>query len=143
MFLGEFEHTIDEKGRITIPAKFRGRLAAGMVITKAIDNCLWLYPMDVWEDLAQRISNLRLTDPKAREFSRQVFGSASDAVPDRQGRVNLPTYLRDYAGIDKQAVVIGLYNHCEVWNADHWRERQAQSHEDPEGRAALFESLGI
>jgi MraZ protein len=143
MFLGEFEHTIDEKGRITIPAKFRGRLAAGMVITKGIDECLWLYPMDGWEELAQKINALPLTDPKAREFSRQVFGGASDDVPDRQGRVNLPTYLREYANIDKQAVIIGLHNHCEIWNADQWRERQEQSHNDPEGRAAQFESLGI
>lgn len=143
MFLGEFEHAIDEKGRITIPAKFRSRLAGGMVITKGIDECLWLYPLDVWEPLAQKISALPLTDPQAREFSRQVFGSASDDVPDRQGRVNLPNYLREYAHIDKQAVIIGLYNHCEIWNADHWRERQEQSHNDPEGRAAQFQSLGI
>jgi MraZ protein len=143
MFLGEFEHTIDEKGRITIPAKFRGRLAAGLVITKGIDDCLWLYPVDDWEELAGRISALRITDPKAREFSRQVFGGASDQVPDRQGRVNLPPYLRDYAHIDKQAVIIGLNNHCEIWNSDLWRDRLEQSHNDPEGRAAQFESLGI
>jgi MraZ protein len=143
MFLGEFEHSIDEKGRITIPAKFRGRLAAGMVITKGIDNCLWLYPMDGWDNLADKVSTLPLTDPGAREFSRQVFGGAADAVPDRQGRVNLPPYLREYANIDKQAVIIGLHDHCEIWNADYWRERQAQSHDDPDGRAALFQSLGI
>jgi MraZ protein len=143
MFLGEFEHTIDEKGRITIPAKFRGRLAAGMVITKGIDNCLWLYPIDVWEVLAKKISALPLTDPRAREFSRQVFGGASDDEPDRQGRVNVPSYLREYANIDKQAMIVGLHDHCEIWNADHWRERQEKSHNDPEGRAALFESLGI
>jgi MraZ protein len=143
MFLGEFEHTIDEKNRITIPAKFRGKLAAGMVITKGIDNCLWLYPIDSWDILAQKIATLRLTDPSAREFVRQVFGGAVDAVPDRQGRVNMPTYLREYASIERQAVIVGLYDHCEIWNADHWRERQARSHQDPEGRAALFESLGI
>ena len=143
MFLGEFEHTIDEKGRITVPAKFRGRLAAGMVITKGIDECLWLYPIDGWQKLAEKVSTLRITDPKAREFNRQVFGGALDAVPDRQGRVNMPTYLREYANIDKQAVFVGLYDHCEIWNADRWRERQISSHQDPEGRAALFESLGI
>jgi MraZ protein len=143
MFLGEFEHTIDDKSRITIPAKFRGKLAAGMVITKGIDNCLWLYPIDSWDRLAEKVGALGIADPKAREFSRQVFGGASDAVPDRQGRVIMPTYLREYANIDKQAVIVGLYDHCEVWNADHWRERQSRSHEDPEGRAALFESLGI
>jgi MraZ protein len=143
MFLGEFEHTIDEKSRITIPAKFRGKLAAGMVITKGIDNCLWLYPVDGWQVLAQKIIELKLTNAKTREFSRQVFGGAFDTEPDRQGRVNLPTYLREYANIDNKAVIVGLYDHCEIWNADHWRERQVRSHQDPEGRAALFESLGI
>jgi MraZ protein len=143
MFLGEFEHTIDDKGRMTIPAKFRGRLASGAVVTKGIDSCLWLYPIDGWNDLATRISDLPQTDPKAREFRRQVFGGASDSVPDRQGRVNLPPYLRQYANIDKQAVIVGLFDHCEVWNPDDWRQRQQTSHNDPEGRAAQFESLGI
>ena len=143
MFLGEFEHTIDDKGRITIPAKFRGKLAAGLVVTKGIDNCLWLYPLDAWEMLASRIIALPQTDPTAREFRRQVFGGASNAVPDKQGRVNLPPYLRTYAHIDNQAMIIGLYDHCEIWNPAHWRERQERSHADPEGRAAQFESLGI
>jgi MraZ protein len=143
MFLGEFEHTIDDKGRITIPAKFRGRLAAGVVVTKGIDTCLWLYPTDVWSELAHEISALPLTDPQARDFRRQVFGGASDSVPDKQGRVNLPLYLREYANIDKQAVIVGLFDHCEIWNPERWRELQASSHNDPEGRAEQFASLGI
>jgi MraZ protein len=143
MFLGEFEHAIDDKGRITIPAKFRGRLAAGLVVTKGIDACLWLYPVDVWAVLAEKISALPLTDPRAREFRRQVFGGASDSVPDKQGRVNLPPYLRQYANIDNQAVITGLHDHCEIWNPESWRESQERSHNDPEGRAAQFESLGI
>ncbi len=143
MFLGEFEHSIDDKGRITIPAKFRGRLAAGLVVTKGIDNCLWLYPEDAWNVLAEKVSDLRLTDPNAREFQRQLFGGAADAVPDKQGRINLPPYLREYANIDNQAMIIGLHNHCEIWDPARWRERQERSHNDPEGRAAQFESLGI
>jgi MraZ protein len=143
MFLGEFEHTIDDKGRLTIPAKFRGRLAAGLVVTKGIDPCLWLYPTAGWDSLAEKISQLPQTDRKAREFRRQVFGGASDSIPDRQGRVNLPPYLREYAHIDKQAVIIGLHDHCEIWNPEDWRERQERSHSDPEARAEQFASLGI
>jgi MraZ protein len=143
MFFGEFEHSIDDKGRVTIPAKFRGRLAAGLVVTKGIDPCLWLYPADAWGELAEEVNSLPITDPKAREFRRQLFGGASDAVPDKQGRVLLPPYLREYANLDSQAVVVGLYDHCEIWNIEQWRERQAQSHSDPEGRAAQFASLGI
>jgi MraZ protein len=143
MLLGEFEHTIDDKGRITVPAKFRARLAAGLVVTKGIDPCLWLYPTDVWNDLAPEIKGLPMTDPTAREFRRQVFGGASNAVPDKQGRVNLPTYLRNYANIDKQAMIIGLYDHCEIWNPVRWRERQEYSDSNPEGRAEHFANLGI
>lgn len=143
MLLGEFSHTVDAKGRITIPAKFRGRLAAGLIVTKGIDPCLWLYPADVWADLAKEVKSLPVTDPRAREFRRQVFGGASDSVPDRQGRVNLPSYLSEYANIDKQAVIIGLFDHCEIWNPERWRERQERSDSNPDGRAEQFASLGI
>jgi MraZ protein len=143
MLLGEFEHSIDDKGRITIPAKFRGRLAVGVVVTKAIDPCLWLYPIDTWDELAAEIRALPLSDPGAREFRRQVFGGAADSVPDRQGRVILPPYLREYADIDKQAVIIGLHDHCEIWNPERWRKRQQLSDADPEGRAEQFANLGI
>jgi MraZ protein len=143
MLLGEYGHAIDDKGRITVPAKFRSRLASGMVITKGIDPCLWLYPTDVWADLAQQASALPLADPKAREFRRQLFGGASNSEPDKQGRIILHPRLREYANIDKQAVIIGLYNHCEVWNPESWRERQEQSDRNPEERAAQFASLGI
>jgi MraZ protein len=143
MLLGEFEHSIDDKGRVTIPAKFRGRLASGVVVTKAIDPCLWLYPNDTWDELSAKIRSLPLADRKAREFRRQVFGGAADSVPDRQGRVILPPYLREYATIDKQAVIIGLHDHCEIWNPERWRERQRKSDEDPEGRAEQFDNLGI
>lgn len=143
MFLGEFDHSIDDKGRITIPAKFRDLLEDGLVVTKGIDPCLWLFPRGPWENLANRVGALQLTDPKVREFRRQMFGGAADAKPDKQGRVNLPSYLREYANIDSQAVIIGLFDHCEIWNPEQWRKRQEQSHNDPDGRAQQFASLGI
>ena len=143
MFLGEFEHTIDDKGRITIPAKFRERLAKGLVVTTGIDSCLWLYPLDVWQSLADKIAALPLTDPRARDFKRQVFAGAANAVPDNQGRVNLPPFLRQYASIENRAIITGLYDHCEIWAPEIWRKRQEHSLRDPEGRAAQFESLGI
>ncbi len=143
MFYGEFEHSIDDKGRITIPSKFRARLDSGVVITKGIDPCLWLFPADQWAVLSEKASALSITDPTAREFQRQLFGSASDSIPDKQGRINLPPYLREYAQIDKQAVIIGMHDYCEIWNLEQWRERQKRSDNDPEGRAAKFASLQI
>jgi MraZ protein len=143
MLYGEYDHAIGDKGRVTVPAKFRTRLDGGLVVTKGIDPCLWLYPADVWADLALEINALPVTDPKAREFRRQAFGGASHSVPDRQGRVILPPYLREYADLDNQAVIIGLFDHCEIWNPRRWRERQQRSDESPEERAAQFASLGI
>jgi MraZ protein len=143
MLYGEYDHAIDDKGRVTVPAKLRARLDAGLVVTKGIDPCLWLYPADVWAELAQEINTLPLTDPRAREFKRQAFGGASHSVPDRQGRVILPPYLREYADLDNQAVIIGLFDHCEIWNPGRWRDRQQRSDNSPEERAAQFASLGI
>jgi MraZ protein len=143
MLLGEYERAIDDKGRFTVPAKFRNRLASGMVVTKGIDPCLWLYPTDGWEDLSSKARALPITDPKAREFRRQVLGGASHSVPDKQGRIILLPRLRNYANIDKNAVIIGLDDHCEIWNPEDWRERREQSDSNPEERAAQFAELGI
>ena len=143
MFLGEFEHTLDEKGRFSVPAKFRPKLAAGMVVTTVVDPCLWVFTMDRWEALTDKVSALPLTNPQAREFRRQLFGGAADLEPDRQGRISLPPTLRQYAHIDKQVVVVGLFDHLEIWNPEMWHERQQRSYADPEGRAEQFASLGI
>jgi MraZ protein len=143
MFLGEFVHTVDEKGRLTIPAKYRGHLAAGVVITRGIERCLWLYPDGAFKELADQISEPSVTNIEAREFRREVFGGASDVVPDKQGRVILPSYLLKYAHIDNQAVIVGLFDHCEIWNPEDWRQRQERSHNDLTRRAAQFAGLDI
>jgi len=143
MFLGEFEHTLDDKGRFSIPAKFRARLADGMVVTRVVDACLWVFPMDRWEELAGRVNALPITNAQARDFKRQLFGGAANLDPDKQGRVSLPPKLRDFARIDKQVVVVGTGDHLEIWNPETWRELQARSDADPEGRAEQFASLGI
>jgi MraZ protein len=142
-FLGEFEHTLDEKWRLSVPAKFRLKLAAGMVVTIVVDPCLWVFALDRWESLAAKVNALPITNPQAREFKRQFFGAATDLEPDKQGRVSLSPKLRDYAHIDKQVVVVGTGDHIELWNPEMWRERQELSYADPEGRAEQFASLGI
>ncbi len=143
MFLGEFSHTLDEKGRLTIPAKFRDELAGGLVITRGIDRCLSVYPRQVWDGLAEQIAKLPLTQRNARNFGRLMFSGAADFIPDRQGRVLIPQGLRDYAELDSEAIVIGLYDRLEIWNPDSWTNVRANVEEDPESIAEQLQELGI
>jgi MraZ protein len=143
MFLGEYEHSLDDKGRLTIPAKYRNRLANGLVVTKGIDRCLWLFPSEEFERLASKVTSLKITDPDAREFQRELFSGAADLHADNQGRIRLEPWLRTYAGIDSQAMIVGLYNYVEIWAPSAWRERQERSYSDPEARAEQFARLGI
>ncbi len=140
MFLGEFVHTVDEKGRLTIPARFRADLDAGLVVTRGIDRCLAIYSMEEWSQLAKQVSALPMTDRRARAFRRLVFANASDATPDKQGRVLIPPRLREYAGLDGEVVVTGLNTYIEVWNQDSWSEERERVEGDGaniEGWAAL------
>jgi MraZ protein len=143
MFLGEFLHTLDDKGRLTIPAKFRDELAGGLVITRGIDRCLSVFPRPVWDDLAERIAQLPLTQRNARNFGRLMFSGAADFIPDRQGRVLIPPGLREYAGFDSEAVIIGLYDRLEIWNPESWASLKAEVEEDPESIAGQLHELGI
>lgn len=141
MFLGEYTHNIDDKGRITIPAKFRGMLAAGLVVTRGFDQNLMLFPMDGWEEMARRIAERPLSDEDVRAFRRRVFSGAVDLIPDRQGRIILPPYLREFAGIADEVVIAGMFNYVELWNPNAWvgvRE-SVESNED----AARWEDIGI
>jgi MraZ protein len=142
MFLGEFVHTIDDKGRLTIPAKFRADLASGLVITRGLDRCLAIYPMGEWERLAERVSALPITDRRARAFRRLVFASASDAVPDKQGRMLIPPRLREYASLDGEVVVTGLDTYVEVWNPDSWADERERVEVD-DAEIEEWAALGI
>ncbi len=141
MFLGEYTHTIDEKGRLTIPAKFRGLLASGLVVTRGFDQNLMLFPLDGWQELAQRIAERPLADEDMRMFRRRVFSGATDLQPDRQGRILLPPYLRDFAGINGDVVIAGMFHYLELWSTDAWTAvRQSIESNDDVGR---WEDLGI
>lgn len=126
MFLGEFKHTIDEKGRVTIPAKFRARLMEGAVVTKGLGGytCLFVYPMDEWARLTERINEQDLSQEEADALSYFIFGNASDCRPDRQGRILIPANLRKYAGFESEIVIIGLYTHFAIWSQENWQETQ-------------------
>jgi MraZ protein len=143
MFLGEFAHTIDDKGRLTIPAKFRDDLASGIVITRGLDGCLWAYSRAEWEQLAEKISHLPTTNLAARNFARFMFSNAFDSIPDRQGRVLIPQNLRDYANIESDTIIIGVMNRLELWHPARWSEVLAEVEKDPEAIVAQLQDLGI
>ena len=143
MFLGEFAHTIDDKGRLTIPARFRDELESGVVVTRGLDGCLWAYSRFEWEQLAQKITQMPTTNQAARNFSRFMFSSAFDSIPDRQGRILVPQNLRGYAGIQNETVVIGVMNRLELWNPEKWAQVVAEVEEDPEAIVAQLQDLGI
>ncbi|MDO7905414.1 division/cell wall cluster transcriptional repressor MraZ [Paenibacillus sp. JX-17] len=129
MFMGEFQHSIDDKGRITIPAKFRDDLGASFVITRGLDQCLFVYPMEEWKVMEQKLKALPLMKSDARAFTRFFFSGATECELDKQGRVNLPVNLRDYAKMDKDCVVLGVSSRVEIWSKGIWEQYFNQSEE--------------
>ena len=120
MFLGSHQHNLDAKGRIAIPARFRDELAGGMVLTRGFDQCIALYPLPAWEALACRINELSVADAGVRQFRRMVFAEAIDVEPDAQGRILVPAALRSFAGIEREAVIIGVHASVEIWEPARW-----------------------
>jgi MraZ protein len=120
MFIGEYQHTIDEKGRMAVPAKFRVKLAKGAVVTRGLDNCLFLYTGGEWKNLAERLAKLPISKANTRAFARLMLAGAMDVSLDKQGRIILPDYLRKYAGIGKNVIVAGLYSRLEIWDEAKW-----------------------
>ncbi|HID62365.1 MAG TPA: division/cell wall cluster transcriptional repressor MraZ [Anaerolineae bacterium] len=136
MLLGEFRCAADSGGRLTIPAEFCAELGEGLVLTRGIERCLFVYPAEEWRRLAEKMRcRLPLTSRDARAFARLMFSGALACVPDQQGRIPLPSNLRQYAGIEDEAIVVGLYTHLEVWSPQRWQEVRAEMVE--EGTAAV------
>jgi MraZ protein len=143
VFLGEFEHTIDDKGRVAIPAKFREVLGERFVVTKGFDSCLQAFPMSYWEQLSAKIDRLPVSSPDARNLRRLMFSPAQDVDIDRQGRVLIPQSLRLYAGLAEEVVISGMGNYFELWAAPRWRETQEFIGSNAAEIAGKFADLGI
>ncbi|AJY76358.1 division/cell wall cluster transcriptional repressor MraZ [Paenibacillus beijingensis] len=129
MFLGEHQHSIDDKGRLTIPSKFRDSLGTQFIVTRGLDNCLFVYPMKEWAVLEQKLRSLPLMKSDARAFTRFFFSGATECELDKQGRVNLPKHLLDYAKLDKDCMVLGVSSRVEIWSKAVWEGYYAQSEE--------------
>ncbi|WP_164215370.1 division/cell wall cluster transcriptional repressor MraZ [Virgibacillus sp. YIM 98842] len=129
MFMGEFQHNIDTKGRIIVPSKFREGLGENFVVTRGLDKCLFAYPMDEWKSLEEKLKNLPLTKKDARAFTRFFFSGAVECEVDKQGRINIPQPLRNYAVLEKECVVIGVSNRIEFWASENWEDYFTESEE--------------
>lgn len=142
MFSGEFEHTIDDKGRLTIPVKFREALAEGMFVIRGLDGCLFVYPPASWQELAEKVAALPLAQENARYFSRLVY-SGSECKLDRQGRILLPAPLRQHAGIENEVVIVGVNSRLEIWSKARWQEVTAKLEKEGAAFAEQLADLGI
>ncbi len=140
--VGTFTPKLDDKGRLTLPAKFRDVLAGGVMVTKGQDRCLAVYGLEEFDRIAARIQEASRNNPEARSFARVFFASVSDQRPDAQGRISLPVEHRDYAGLTKECVVTGVFDHLEIWNAEAWQEYQNEGLEGfSAGGSAALDSM--
>jgi len=143
MFIGEYQHNLDEKGRLAVPAKFRSTLAKGAVVTKGVDDCLFLYTNEEWQKLATKLAALPISKANTRAFARQMLAGAMDVQLDKQGRIILPEYLRKYAALRKKAIVAGLYNRLEIWDEDNWNKYKKGIEKQSGDIAEALEGLGV
>lgn len=143
MFIGEFKHNLDLKGRIAIPVKFRNKLTGGAIITRGLDRCLFIFGNKDWEILAQKLIALPLSQANSRAFSRLMLAGAMDVEIDKQGRILIPDYLREYASLKKEAVFTGLYNRIEIWDSEAWKQYKTKTESQSDEIAEKLSELGI
>ena len=143
MFIGEYQHLIDDKGRLAVPAKFRSALKSGAVVTHGLDRCLFVFEKKEWGIWANKIKSMPISKSNSRAFSRLMLGGAMEAILDVQGRILIPDYLREYAGLKKNAIVTGLYNRLEIWDAESWKKYKSKTEASSEDIAEKLGELGI
>ncbi len=143
MFIGEYQHSIDKKGRLIIPAKFREELGKLFIITKGLDNCLFVFPLDEWKILENKLKALPLTRKDVRAFVRFFFSGAIECELDKQGRVLLSSNLREHGKLNKDIIIIGVSNRIEIWSKDNWESYNDNSDLSYENIAEKMAELGI
>jgi MraZ protein len=142
MFLGQFTHTIDSKGRLTIPVRFRAALASGAYVTQGFDRNLFVYTTESFQRLAQRAGMLTATNPEARAMRRVIFGGATEVAVDTVGRILIPPFLREYAGLDGETTIVGAGDYFEIWNSGAW-SKELVAVTDPEANARRFSDFDL
>jgi MraZ protein len=142
-FYGEYTYSLDEKKRLSIPPKFRQVLGRKAVITKGLDQCLFLYPQREWEKLAKKLSQLPLSQSDARGFARLMLAGAMEVKIDNLGRILIPDYLKDYACLKKKVVIAGVYNRIELWDEKKWQEYKQKTEQEVGDIAERLRDLGV
>ncbi len=143
MLIGEYTHTQDEKKRISLPAKFRKELGKKVVITRGLDNCLFMYTMKNWEVVAEKLGSLSMGASDTRGFNRFMLAGAVELEIDSNGRILIPEFLRDYAGLSRNVVFAGVHSRVEVWNEDKWREYQSKILKSADSLAEKLGEIGV
>jgi len=143
MLIGQYEHTIDSKKRLALPAKFRGELGDKVIITRGVDGCLFVYTEQEWQTASQKWSALTLTQTEARSFARMMLAGAMEVGLDKLGRILVPDYLKEYAGLNKNVVICGLSNRLEIWDADKWETYKQEAEKGVDEIVSKLGGLGI
>lgn len=143
MFFGEYDHTLDAKGRVNMPAKFRDELGENFYMTKGLDNCLFVFPESEWRVFEEKLKALPLTNSNARAFVRLFFAGASECTFDKQGRIIVPQPLRDHAKLEKELKIIGVGTRIEVWGIDSWNQYNSSDNISYDEIASHMAELGI
>lgn len=143
MFIGQYSHSIDDKGRLALPSKFRDVLAIGAVVTRGLDGSLFVLPLEEWGKLAGSLADLPLGQANARAFARLMLAGAMDIVLDKQGRCIIPDYLREYAGLKKDVVIVGVNTRLELWDAEVWATYVASTEKDAGNIAEQLGAIGL
>jgi MraZ protein len=143
MLIGQYEHTIDVKKRLSLPAKFRGELGDKVIITKGVENCLVVYTEKEWQVFSEKLGNLPISQAEARSFSRMILSAAMEVTLDKLGRILIPDYLKEYASLEKDVIVCGLSNRLEVWDAEKWNIYNKEAEKGVQEIVSQLGSLGI
>ena len=143
MFIGEYQHTIDPKKRVAMPSRCRVELGKKVVITRGMDKCLFIYPMKTWEKLAEKLGSLPVGESGTRSFIRLMLAGAVDVDLDKQGRVLIPDYLKEYAGLKKDVTVAGLFDRLEIWDKTKWNVYKNKAEKDSDEIAEQLGKLGV
>jgi len=143
MLLGEYRHNLDPKNRVAIPAKFRSEFGGRIVVTRGIDRCLFIYDLKEWNKLVDKLNNLPITQANSRAFVRLMLSGAFDTELDSQGRIVVPDYLKDYAGLEREVVLTGLNTRVEIWGASQWDEYRKKTEEESESITEKLSELHL